>query len=523
MSNRAVSDSRKMHSKRQRSGLAFKFVFESAVVLLAAVAMIGRGAVVVASAPQSGVESLAKNGGFELSSGQLPVDWIFEKRVAHKGTVSLQREFVHSGLQGLALTPNKNNVEALLPLAVGQAFPVAPFMGKRMHVSGWIGAKGPAKAVIGLFAIDMQGRILSEVRLTQGSDQSGLQFHEGTLDVSASTGTALLILSCSVEGTSGSVYFDDVSLSAGEATGETPQAACGATWELDARNPAKINTAGWADSPFISLDGKLLYFTYTPWSLGPVFLQQGSPLKSGPDRPGHRNNSNPWEDSDIYMATRNADGSWGVPENLPFNDRYSDCCAMSSYDGKRIYFNKTQAPGSKHVDIFVVAKNSDGSWGKPESIGPPINVKGWSASNPHASKDEKTIYFTSDRPGGFGKNDIWVSTKKADGKWSTPSNLGMPINSAEEEDQFWLSPDGTVAYFNRGPRIAIYRSEFKDSKWSNPVKVDFGQLAMAAEASLTEDGKRIYFASFDECRRTLSIMYAERLANGAWGVPKRVD
>lgn len=467
--------------------------------------------------------NLIKNGGFEEGGGRVPNGWIFEDRVAHKGTVSLQRTWVHSGKYGLRLAPNKENRTALLPLAIGQALPAEPYRGKTMYVSGWVGAEGGAVGVVGLYAIRGDGQILASVRL-QGSGQKGLEFKEATLQVPASSDVALLIFNCSVDGTSGTAYFDDVfvGLASQPGSAATPSGAgapgCDPTW--NGHDPTKINNAGWTDSPFISPDGKRLFFMYTPWNLWPQ-TKGGLPERRGPDRPRHHNNPNPWDDSDIYVATRKADGTWSAPVNLGFNGPYSDCCGMPSYDGNSFYYNSSSTPKSRRMEIYVVSKKADGTWGTPVNLGPPINASRWSASNPQVSTDERTIYFTSDRPGGYGKNDLWYSTKKPDGTWSEPVNLGPNINTAEDEDQIWVSVDGKTTYFNRGP--SIYKAALVNGTWSKPTRVDLGRSGLVGEATLTEDGKEIYFVALDECRRGIVVMHAEKQRDGNWGPPKPVD
>lgn len=473
--------------------------------------------------------NLVVNPGFEIAAGVLPAGWTLEERVAKKGDRRLQTERVHSGHYALMLAPNRQNTERLLELAAGQGFPATPYRGKKMYVSAWLAAEGGATAVVGVFAIDKTGQVLAQLRLEESGGGKQLKFHEGVLQVPDNKDIVYIVFNCLVEGTSGKAFFDDVYLgekmAAGAAPAEAAQPACALGYVRDRREPAKVNSAGWTDSPFVTLDGKRMYFMYTPWNFYPL-LSKGQPDKRGPLRPGHHASTrSPWDDSDLYVSTRQADGTWSAPVNLNINDSESDCCAMESADGKKLYYNKPQTPGSRYMDIYVSVRNPDGRWGKGVDIGPPVNVKGQQSQNPHLSADEKTLYFNSDRPGGYGKNDIWYSTRKADGSWSQPVNMGPVINSAEEEDQIWVSPDGNVAYFNHGPSVAIYRSERVSGQWTKPVKVEFGAHtpARVGEPSLTSDGQFMYFVSLDDCAQANVFMYSQRQKDGSWGEAKPVD
>lgn len=100
-----------------------------------------------------------------------------------------------------------------------------------------------------------------------------------------------------------------------------------------------INTAaGWSDSPFISGDGRRLYFMYSRYDFAPFILTGGTqaPVLAGPDRPGLHHSSQPFDESDIYMATRAAAGSWSEPVNLGLNGSYGDASGME-IDGGRTF------------------------------------------------------------------------------------------------------------------------------------------------------------------------------------------
>jgi len=273
-----------------------------------------------------------------------------------------------------------------------------------------------------------------------------------------------------------------------------------------------INTTGYEDSPFLSADGKSLYFMYTPWSIWPVFFGR-SPYVSGPERPGHHINPdrNPWEDTDIYVSDKAADGTWSRPRNLGFNDNQADCCAMT-WDGKLFAYQRSQRPSSAYTDIYLV-ELSGTTWIRTPA-GPNVNGLTSSESNAHLSADRTALYYTSNRAGGFGGHDLYVSHRQADGTWGPSANLGSKFNTAANEDQIWVSRDGATIYFNRepGPTIMVStRSSAGD--WSMPTVVRFGgAVPPAGEVSVTDDGSTIAFAEVRPEVEDIVFVYARRLA-----------
>lgn len=289
----------------------------------------------------------------------------------------------------------------------------------------------------------------------------------------------------------------------------------------------KINTYGWTDSPYLTPDGKYLYFTYTPFNFMPWLLRDEFPTRLGPDRPGHHPNpdDNPWGDTDLYVSERQSDGSWSTPVNLPFNDDGADACVIVTADGQAIYWQKDL--GS--ADIYVVRHDSDGEWGTPQALPAPVNTPDSHELNPHISADEETMYFSSDRPGGYGGLDLYVTTRLDydgdDSRWTEPQNLGAAINTPDDEDQPWLSEDGETMYFNGSG--GIYRSDWdtEAEEWSHPALVEFvdGAPPFAAEVSITSDGQLMVLAVPDIESERLWIMSAELQPDGRWSQPIPLD
>ena len=158
-----------------------------------------------------------------------------------------------------------------------------------------------------------------------------------------------------------------------------------------------INTAtGWSDSPSISRDGQRLYFMYSRYDFGPWIISGGTtpPVLSGPDRPGLHHSVNPWDESDIYMATRNPDGTWSEAINLELNGAYGDASGMEIDGGDTFIWLQGNGAGN---DIVMASKALDGAWNTPVDLGPGVN-DGTSRrlqDNPHLSR---TDWVSGSRP-----------------------------------------------------------------------------------------------------------------------------
>jgi hypothetical protein len=288
-----------------------------------------------------------------------------------------------------------------------------------------------------------------------------------------------------------------------------------------------INTAtGWSDSPFISRDGQRLYFMYSRYNFGPWILSGGTvmPQATGPDRPGLRKQTtgNPFDESDIYMATRNSDGSWSEPVNLGFNGAWGDSSGMEIDNGNTFIW--LRGTGSTN-NIVMSTKSPDGSWATPVDLGSGINTTtgGTLQDNPHLSADGTALWFASTRAGGQGGRDLWFSSRSG-GTWSTPVPTVAPFSSSGDDDQFWTSPSGVGLdiYWN-GPSGLMHCLSNGSTCAATPTVVTIPGCAYVAEASMPDDGQRLYFGCGNFTTGRVSIMYSVKQPNGSWGTATPVD
>lgn len=170
---------------------------------------------------------------------------------------------------------------------------------------------------------------------------------------------------------------------------------------------------------FLSADGSKLYLTGCGWG-----------RDSG---------------CDLYVSHWDL-GTWSMPRRLEGNINTgsweSQPCV--SADGKELYFVSRR---NGNADIYCSQRNADRSWGEPQNLGTPINTKG-SEMAPFLHPDGKTLYFSSDKHIGMGGFDLFMSRRDEDGNWQEPVNLGFPINTPGDEINFFVAADGRTAFIS---------------------------------------------------------------------------
>lgn len=155
----------------------------------------------------------------------------------------------------------------------------------------------------------------------------------------------------------------------------------------------------------------------------------------------------------VSMCYRTRDGNWSKPNALRIKnyqkyDRGRQNGATMAHDSKTLLLYMTEEKDGFNNDIYVCFVQPDGSWSEPKTIGKKINLPQYDEMTPYLASDGITLYFSSNRPGGLGDNDIWM-TKRLDStwqKWSDPVNLGAPINTPDWDAFFTLDAGGEYAY-----------------------------------------------------------------------------
>lgn len=149
---------------------------------------------------------------------------------------------------------------------------------------------------------------------------------------------------------------------------------------------------------------------------------------------------------DIYI-TYYALGQWTVPQNIgaPVNSRAWESQPSLSADGKTLYFVSNRNGGKGKKDIWVSHNISEGKWSEPENLGDIINTE-YDEEAPYIHADGKTLFFSSDGHLGLGKKDIMISQRNENGMWQKPVNAGYPLNSKDDEGLVIVNAQGTKGY-----------------------------------------------------------------------------
>ena len=146
----------------------------------------------------------------------------------------------------------------------------------------------------------------------------------------------------------------------------------------------------------------------------------------------------------LTMEVANADFSFGEPTNLgpTVNSSYNETGPCISSDGLSLYFQSERPGISGGRDIFVTTRPTVADdWGSPVNLGSPVSGP-FTELNPYILMDSLELYFISNRPGGFGLQDIWISRREdKDDAWGEPLNLGSSFNSAINENGPTISAD----------------------------------------------------------------------------------
>ncbi|MBL6730374.1 MAG: PD40 domain-containing protein [Bacteroidia bacterium] len=242
---------------------------------------------------------------------------------------------------------------------------------------------------------------------------------------------------------------------------------------------SSINSENQEYSPAFAIDEKTIYIT---------------------KRMGNLSDNRPNED--LYFAELN-DESWDKVKDIgpPINTIENEGAFSISSDGNYIFFTSCSRNGGKgQCDIWLTSKKNN-RWDEPKNLQSPINTKYWE-SQPSISSDGRMLYFSSDRPGGYGGTDIWVSEFSNSG-WSAPKNLGPAVNTSKDEQFPFIHSDNRTLYFSSNGHPGLGKSDLyltrKDVKlnWETPINMGYPINSRGQDWNLVvaRDGKTAYFSS----------------------------
>ncbi len=208
---------------------------------------------------------------------------------------------------------------------------------------------------------------------------------------------------------------------------------------------------------------------------------------------------------DIYMSLRDSAGKWGVPIQLgdSINSPGHDACVGLSPDGQKLYIYRSWRRHDSSGDLYM-SELKGHNWTRPSKLQGDINSKNWESSV-SISPNEETIFFASDREGGFGGNDIYCVRKGPDGKYGPAANLGPSVNTAYDDDSPLIHADNKTLFFSSkghagmgGFDVFATLYNEKDSTWSKPENLGYPISTPGDDIyfSYTADGSKGYFSSY---------------------------
>jgi Tol biopolymer transport system component len=237
-----------------------------------------------------------------------------------------------------------------------------------------------------------------------------------------------------------------------------------------------INSTGLDAAPSISADGLELYFHH----LTDYVIKLWVSCRDTPD--------SEWGPAFKLDQTVNSSGA-GTP--------------CISADGLSLYLGSDRPGGYGSIDLWVTTRTTvDDNWGTPVNLGATVNSadEDWGAS---ISRDGLELYFTSNRPGGHGTFDIWVSTRATTSDpWGTPVNLGPTLNTFDQEGWVGISPDGLLLFFQSDrpggfgmTDLYVVRRITREDPWGPPMNLGPGinSTTWEAGATISSDGSMLYF------------------------------
>jgi len=207
---------------------------------------------------------------------------------------------------------------------------------------------------------------------------------------------------------------------------------------------------------------------------------------------------------DLWVATRpTTDADWGPPENLgpTVNTLSDDGPGCISADGLWLYFASNRPGGFGSYDTWVTTRaTKGGEWGIPVNLGPTVN-SATGDDHPSISADGLSLYFVSNRAGGSGSQDLWVTTRATlSDLWGSPVNLGPTVNSSDFEEWPGISADSLLLFFfssRAGNGIWVTRRATVSDPWGLPVNL--GPLVNTSAndfaPNVSVDGRTFYFTS----------------------------
>lgn len=259
-----------------------------------------------------------------------------------------------------------------------------------------------------------------------------------------------------------------------------------------------INSKNNEYSPVVNADESVLAFTY-----------RGDKSTGGRQSPYIKPEGNGNYFEDVYVTYKEG-GKWKTPELIKgdINTNRHEATVSISPDGQVLYLYRDTEFNSG--DLFYVNKTKNG-WGEMKEL--PINSSSWEGSIAVAPNGLVAV-FSSDRPGGYGGRDLYITKKKSNGMWSAPKNLGHTINTAYDDDAPFIHADGiTFSFSSKGHNsiggFDIFESRMiNDTTFLEPRNIGFPINTTANDQFFFVSGRgTAYYSSNQEGGKGLHDIY----------------
>ena len=200
---------------------------------------------------------------------------------------------------------------------------------------------------------------------------------------------------------------------------------------------------------------------------------------------------------EVYTSY-NTSGSWSKPQAISIASQYNVGTAGISADGHKMLIFIGGAEGTGN--LYTIDKSGD-SWSAPTTMGNKVNSRSLETTG-SITPDGKTLYFASNRPGGYGGLDIYMTKKNEAGEWDTPINLGPKVNTKYNEDAPFIHPDQWTLFFTSDGHNTmggrdIFVTRLFNEEWTQPENMGYPINTTSNDNyfTLTADGRKGYFSS----------------------------
>lgn len=210
---------------------------------------------------------------------------------------------------------------------------------------------------------------------------------------------------------------------------------------------------------------------------GPTLHADGNVMLFTSERNTTTRNMEKQANEDLFVTEKKKE-YWTRAKPLNgINTAYNEGSACLSPDRQHLFFVRCNSPRSYgNCDLFMATLQADSTWGDVKNLGEQVNSKAWD-SHPALSPNGDTLYFASDRLGGFGMSDIYFTYPDEQGNWVPPINAGPIVNTRRNEVSPFPHPEYPILYFSSDGQLLnfgefdIYKSYWQATHWSEPLNI----------------------------------------------------